>query len=332
LDRPLKFPHTAGATCLVKEVVAPYTHYIITSERTMTGTDSGTGGSTLNGATAIGATSVVVADSTGYAAGDYIQIGTTTNPEVRKITLVATNTLTLDAPLRFTHATGVTCNEVTTPFSTTVTEYGEVPGFNLHGTYDEATDFVRDALWCKVNSAEFSSEPESLLTMSSDIVSSDVLTNGSKAAITVPSTQPYQFRHVSGGIYINGTAYANIEQWRYRIERAIQTIYTNQDTTGAKPFYQIEGKRRHELGMVIVPLNTNVYTLLDGSTSYVVYLTFSRGASDTLAFYFMDVYLTAGNHGMPIDGPVRVTTTQNPGYLLFAKVVDTIPYYPAGGL
>ncbi len=330
LDRPLRFAHASGKA--VSEVVAPFTHYVFPGERTQTGTDSGAGGSTLNGATAIGATTVTLTDATGYAAADYIQVGTTTNPEVRKITLVATNTLTLDAPLRFTHANGVTCNEVTTPFYTTVTEYGEVPGFNLHGTYDEATDFVRDAVWCKVNSAEFTSEPESLLTESADIVASDVLTTETKAAITVPSTQPYQFRHVSGGIYINGTAYANIEQFRYRIERAIQSIWTNQDTTGAKPFYQTEGKRRHELGMTIIPQNSNIYTLLDGTTAFVVYLTFSRGASDTLAFYFMDVYLTAGNHGMPIDGPVRVSTTQNPGYLLFAKIVDSIPYYPAGGL
>ena len=330
LDRPLRFNHTSGEA--VSEVVAPFTHYVFPGERTQTGTDSGAGGSTLNGALAIGATTAVLTDATGYAAGDYIQIGTTTNPEIRKITLVASNTLTLDAPLRFIHATGATCNEVTTPFYTTVTEYGEVPGFNLHGTYDEATDFVRDALWCKVNSAEFSSDQDSLLVMNSDIVGSDVITTGTKASITVPSTQPYQFRHVSGGIYINGTSYANIESWRYRIERAIQTIYTNQDITGAKPYLQQEGKRRHELGMTIIPLNTNVYTLLDGSTAFVVYLTFSRAASDTLSFYFMDTYLTMAPHGMPIDGPVRVSGTLNPGYLLFAKVVDSIPYYPAGAL
>ena len=341
LSAPLLFPHTAGTGLLVEEVKAPgvsgayFTHYVFPAERTMTGTDMPSGGgSTLNGATAVGATSVILASAASYAAGDYIQIGVA-NPEIRQITNVATNTLTLDSPLRFLHATGVACNEVygdlvATPWSTTVTEYAEESAFDLVGVYTDTPTLVRDALFTKINSGEFSSDAGDLLKFTADLICSDVVTTGTAPTVGATTTSPYQYRHVSGGININGQGYLNIEQFRYSLARNDTPYYTHQTTTGSKPFWLCEGRRTHEIGMTLIPANNNIYNLLDGSTKFAADLTFTRATYDTLSFYFRDVMLSSDPHGMVIDGPVRVSTAMHPAYLLFAKVVDQIPFYPGG--
>lgn len=80
----------------------------------------GGGGSTLNGAVAKGATTAILNDASGYAIGEYIQIGApdpSDNWEVAKIANIVTNTLTLTAPLRFAHDDGAACNEVEAPFA-----------------------------------------------------------------------------------------------------------------------------------------------------------------------------------------------------------------------
>lgn len=63
--------------------------------------------STLASVSAIGATSIILADATGFVVGDIIQINNgvieTTFPQ---ITIITTNTLTLDRPLDFSYGIG----------------------------------------------------------------------------------------------------------------------------------------------------------------------------------------------------------------------------------
>jgi hypothetical protein len=340
IDAPLRYNH-AITTTICKEVIAPFYHFVFCAERTMTGVDSGAGGSTLSAGvfptTTAGSSSITLTDATGYAIGDYIQVGTTINPEIRQVVGVSSNTLTLDSPLRFNHLSGATCNEVAAdtvanPWVQTVTEYAEVPGFDLVGVYTDAPTLVRDALFTKITSGNFSSEAGDLLKFTAELNGSDVITTGSAPTVGATNTTPYQYRHVTGGINVNGVTYANIEQFGYTLARSITPYYTHQTTTGSKPFWLCEGKRTHEIGMTLIPANNNFHTLLDGSTRFVVDMTFTRGTNDTLSFYFRDVVLPAAPHGMTIDGPVRVGATLNPGWLLFAKIVDNIPYYPNGGV
>jgi hypothetical protein len=77
--------------------------------------------STLNGALAVGATSVVVTSGTGFAANQWVQIDTLANAEIVQILSVASNTLTLMAatPTRFSHLTGVAITNTTSPYTHT---------------------------------------------------------------------------------------------------------------------------------------------------------------------------------------------------------------------
>lgn len=75
--------------------------------------------STLSGGVSAGATTVVLASGTGFAANQWVQIDTGSLAEVVQVLSVATNTLTLTAatPLRFSHLTGVACTNTTANYT-----------------------------------------------------------------------------------------------------------------------------------------------------------------------------------------------------------------------
>lgn len=83
---------------------------------------------TLDGATAVGDSTFDVTSATGLIVGDEIQIGATGSHEFRTITVVATNTLTVDYPLALAHADLDPVLEVT---KTTLSADAEVGSTNL---------------------------------------------------------------------------------------------------------------------------------------------------------------------------------------------------------
>ena len=92
--------------------------YNLLGDYTVTGT-AASPNSTLNGAVAAGASSIVVASGTGFVANQWIQIDTAANAEVVQILSVATNTLTLTAatPTRFSHLTAVAVTNTAAPYT-----------------------------------------------------------------------------------------------------------------------------------------------------------------------------------------------------------------------
>jgi hypothetical protein len=82
----------------------------------------------LDGATAVGDVTFDVVDATGLIVGDLIQIGAAGAHEFRKITVVATNTLTVDYPLSLAHASADPVLEVT---HTTLSADAEIGSTNL---------------------------------------------------------------------------------------------------------------------------------------------------------------------------------------------------------
>lgn len=62
---------------------------------------------TTNGSTAIGATTVTLTSATGFATGQFIEVDTGLNAEIRRITNVSTNVITVDAAFNIAHASGV---------------------------------------------------------------------------------------------------------------------------------------------------------------------------------------------------------------------------------
>ncbi len=137
-----------------------------------TGTDVGSGGgSTLSGATSKGHIEITVADATNYAAGDYIQIDTSTNSEVRQIVAVNSAKLRLNYPLMIAHATGVACNEVTSPYTHTIVEQAELDSVAWNVLFRDssetaANDFIRRYVGGMVGNATFSADEGGMLRFS----------------------------------------------------------------------------------------------------------------------------------------------------------------------
>jgi hypothetical protein len=150
-----------------------------------TGTDSGTGGSDLNETSGVnvGEREVTLTSATGYAAGDYIQIDTGVNSEVRQVVSVATNTLTLNYPLMIAHADSATCNEVAAPFTHTLSESARLPHLTWHLSMRDsgetaANDFIRRYVGGTVNRATLSADEGELLRYSwDDVIFTDIVHN-----------------------------------------------------------------------------------------------------------------------------------------------------------
>lgn len=106
--------------------------YALNSEYVTVGTATAGADTTLNAAAAKGDTTVSVTSETGFAVGEFAEVGATGSTEVIKIGAVAVNTLTLDTTahpngLRRAHANGVQCEEVIAPFTHTITRGNDLP-------------------------------------------------------------------------------------------------------------------------------------------------------------------------------------------------------------
>jgi hypothetical protein len=71
-------------------------------------TDDLIGGSTLSVGKAVGQTSITLVDATGFAAGQFVAIGTGGTMDVCWVTQIISNTLTLLQPLAYNHSAGET--------------------------------------------------------------------------------------------------------------------------------------------------------------------------------------------------------------------------------
>lgn len=146
-----------------------------------TGTDvGGGGGSTITGAHGKGQRSILVTAGNLYDNGDYIQIGTGTTAEVRQIISGAgadglAETFILNYPLMFAHATLEALNEVTSPYTHTISESGVLDSMSWHLQMKDSdetlvNDFLRRYIGGKVNRASLRADEGGTLMMSWDEV------------------------------------------------------------------------------------------------------------------------------------------------------------------
>ena len=144
-----------------------------------TGTDvGGGGGSTISSATFVGRRNIPVTDRLNYANGDFIQIDTGNNSEVRQIISGAgagAGTFVLNYPLLIAHASGVVLNEVTSPYTHTIIEDADLPSMSWHLSMRDtgetaANDFIRRFVGGVCNRATLSANEGELLRFSLDEV------------------------------------------------------------------------------------------------------------------------------------------------------------------
>lgn len=102
-------------------------YYALNNDYASVGTATAGASTTTDANAAIGDTIVSVTSETGFAVGEFAQLGTGTTAEVFKIGGVSAGQLDLDADahpqgLRKAHTSGATCDEVIAPFTHTITK------------------------------------------------------------------------------------------------------------------------------------------------------------------------------------------------------------------
>jgi hypothetical protein len=283
-----------------------------------TGTDDGTGGSDLDGATAIGDTSFDVTDSTGYATDDYIQVDLTTKAEVRKITNVSSNTITVDYPLSFAHADAATCNEVTSPYTHTISETTTLRSITEHVEIQDAdgnSELMRRYAGGKCNRATISASEGEILKMGVDElvfntyahdISGETGYDSGIAAVTpsYPTTEVYLFS--TGAISLFDSEVARIRAFNLSIDNAIEPkYYVSDDGTAQCPYEVREGRRTYTLAISVDVEDNTMFTELIRQGTYssvfkgfTVSAVFTRGASDTITITLPPSAPAAGGDAM----------------------------------
>lgn len=301
--------------------------YAFGAEATVGTAVGGGGASDLDGATAVGDTSVTLTAATNYAADDYIQIGTGSSAEIRKITNVATNTLTLDKGLRIAHDDAETCGEVTTPYTHTLSVGNTLKPITLEAAIEDDTDFVRWFNGVYINSLTLECSYEGALEMTAEIMAMNASDSGSAVStVVVPTTAPYMFDE--GVITLFGGAIARIKSFKVNLKNNLEEGRYIQGSNARYPYEIIPGNRDIEIEVEAVPIATTWWDFLRPDTQSATSFSakFSRSATDYIDIQGTGVYMKTAPHGLPEQGPVSTTIT------LVAKTCsieskDTTPYY-----
>ena len=284
-----------------------------------TGTDGGTGGSTVDGIIYAGQYEFDITDATGYAVSDYIQVGTGATAEVRKITALSSNNIFVDYPFLFEHADDEACNEVVAPYTHIINEAVELPGIswqvkNRDSSETATNDWIRRYFGGKIGQATLTAEEGGTLRMSwesapflnmdhnqyDDTVQTAPVNkfDASSLGVTVerPSTEPYYFSQ--GSITMFGVEFARVANFTININNNLEPRYFISNTAERTPTAIFEGRREYSMTATMVLPDSTASTATTrtlfkellaegdytaGFTGFDIDLVFTRGTNDTLS-------------------------------------------------
>lgn len=177
---------------------------------------------TLSAAASAGDTTVTVASATGLAVNDFIRIDTTASEksEVKKITAVNTNTLTLDAPLVYSHSSGANVVEVTAPFTHTY-KRGPLPvGFTIQKHFEDIAQFYKYS-GCRFNNGAITVPQTGLATLNCDVrgKTSVLASSASGGTLAEPTFTPYI--SWEGALLESGVSVTTVTSFSITIDNAL---------------------------------------------------------------------------------------------------------------
>ena len=276
------------------------------------GEDSGAGGGVVQ-TTAIkpGDYYFLVSTDSGYADGDYVQVGASDSglEEVRKIIQIDSNTedtdkdrIWVDYPFLIAHAAGVACNEVTSPYTHVITETVDLSPItwlvkNTDSSETAANAWLRRYYGGKIGQATLTAEEGGTLRMSwesapfidmnhNQYISSSTEVNkydASNKAVTVeyPTTEPYYFSQ--GSVTMFGVEFARITNFTININNNLEPRYFIRDDGSERtPSNIYEGRREYTMTATVV-------------------LPDSLASTSTTATMFKQLLAEGSNTGFDID-------------------------------
>lgn len=183
---------------------------------------------TLNGALTAPTSTVVVTSATGIVTGSFIQIdvnsvsGATTS-EVRKVTNVVTNTLTIDQAITYNHANGAQVILVTTPYTHTLTQQNTLPSLTVEknlGSF-QSLQFAG----CRVNKFDLKAPVgNNPVDITADMMGQSVATLGTPTPVTITSESPFVFAEATLTAF--GNSRFDARNISMSIENGLKETYT----------------------------------------------------------------------------------------------------------
>jgi len=227
---------------------------------------------TLSAPSLVNDTTVTVTSATGIVIGSIIQVDVNSvsgvkTSEVRKVTGVATNTLTLDAALNYAHASAAQVTLVTNPYTHTLNEQNTLPSLTVEKNIGgfQSLQFAG----CRANKFDLKAD--------------------SPTAVTVANEMPFVFAEANLNVF--GTLRTEVSNTTVSIENGMKETYTYSNFHG--PSF-ITPVTLHTSGSIDV-----VFDSLDDAT----YGDFEKMANGTLGAYQFKLVHPDGSSVITINQP-----------------------------
>ncbi len=299
-----------------------------------TGTTGGTGSSTTAADIFPGENVFDLADGTGFATDDYIRVGPAASGEIRKITNVSTNTITVDKSLRRFHASGVTAIEMdnTAVYTHTFTPYydeiyRQLP-FVITAVYNGNTqaDNLTMNYFCQAKGFTFRNDGDKLKLSIPIIGYGFTYANGSAApTVTADTTAPLIYANSS--VSINGVEDGKVTTVESTMDYGAEARYFHNDEGDYYPS-EIVFKRSTQSTNLGVRVESHKFLdLLTGGSKFDAYAQYTFAtATHSLKIEWINNRPKSVPHNLPAGGPIETTLALMPQYVK-VTLVDDEPYY-----
>jgi hypothetical protein len=216
---------------------------------------------TLNGALTAPTTTVVVTSAVGITTNSFIQIdvnsvaGSTTS-EVRKVTNIVSNTLTIDQAISYNHGNGAQVILVTTPYTHTFSQANTLPSLTVEKNIGgfQSLQFAG----CRIGKWDLKAPVgNTAVEMTADLSGQSVAVLNSPTAVTVVNELPYVFAEASLNIY--GSARTEASNVAITIDNGLKETYTYSGQHGPSFITPLTVHASGTLDMVFDSLNDATY-------------------------------------------------------------------------
>ncbi|MEE9197262.1 MAG: hypothetical protein V3U45_03880, partial [bacterium] len=289
------------------------------------GVDDDTGGSTLNTASVVGATTVDLVSEAGYAISDVIAIdeGVLTG-ECRTITALAP--ITFVQPLRRVHAAGVTCNEVIAPFTHTLFTGNTFPfPFTLQGVWDpgETNEVAKAMAGCHIQEAQLAQDLDGEVTCTPTVIGSKPNNVVAPASLPTALTTPSYLFSQLAATYSSLPAVDGVQSWTANIRNggSMRRWAQATDAEFAAEYIPDQAHFAHEL-VKILRRDDSWDAMLARTDPVTGDLLYTRGGSDTFKLDMTAMVIKQADSDAP-EGGVEESVSFEPGEIRLV-FVDTI--------
>jgi len=271
---------------------------------------------TLSAPSSVSDTTVTVTSATGITVDTIIQIdvnsvsGTKTS-EVRKVTNVATNTLTLDVALNFAHASAAQVTIVTDPYTHTINEQNTLASLTVEKNIGgfQSLQFAG----CRANKFDLKAPVgNTAVEMSMEMIGRSVAVLDSPTEVSVVDEMPFVFAEANLNVF--DTLRTEVSNTAISIENGLKETYTYSNFHGPSFITPVTLHASGSIDLVFDSLNDATYG------------DFTRMANGTLGAFSFSLIHPASQGTITVNMPQIVLNKYSNDLKMEDVVMSTLSY------